>query len=72
MTALTPTDRLLQTIAARLDIRQAPDCPPITAQTVRRVLSEALAEQLGESGGSVWLTWEGGEMRVKVCSYEAK
>jgi hypothetical protein len=58
-------DRLFATMAAILDIRQAPDCPAITAKAVRVALTEALAETVGTP--NVMIVWGDGEgLKVNV------
>lgn len=60
------TDRLFEAMAAILDIRQAPDCPAITAPAVRIALQQALAETLGTP--CIMIVWgkDDGSLEVNI------
>lgn len=57
-------NRLFSTMAVLLDIRQAPDCPAITAAAVRTALQQALAETAG--GPGVMIVWSEADGTLKV------
>lgn len=63
-----PTPAFLAAVARQLSFKQMPVAPEV----IQQALAAACAEVMGEKGGTVWLRYEGGELKVKVWKWEVR